>query len=63
MSEPSKEDLLRHDKILAEIDNLMAQSRKLGAETSKINKENQWYIAIVASTVTLAIVAIVKIFL
>ncbi len=45
-----------HDKIQAEI-------AKLIAETSKINRENQWYPLIVGSTATLAIVAIVKLFL
>ncbi|MFK5880107.1 MAG: hypothetical protein QM478_11520 [Flavobacteriaceae bacterium] len=56
MSQATQEDLDRHNKIQAEIGKLMA-------ETSKINKENQWYIAIVTSTVVLAIVAIVKVFL
>lgn len=45
-------------------DNLMrAEIAKLVAETSKINNENRWYLAIVASTATLAVVAVVKIFL
>jgi len=45
-----------HDKIQTEI-------AKLIAETSKINRENQWYPLIVGSTATLAIVAIAKLFL
>ena len=36
---------------------------KLMAETSKINRENTLYPLIVGATVTLAIVAVVKIFL
>ena len=52
----SDEQRLADDKMRAEIS-------KLIAETAKINKENQWYVAIVASTATLAIVAVVKLFL
>ena len=52
----SQEQSLADDKMRAEI-------AKLLAETSKINTENQWYVAIVASTATLAIVAVVKLFL
>lgn len=55
-TQATKEDLIQHEKIQAEI-------AKLIAETSKINNENKWYPAIVGATVTLAIVAIVKIFL
>ena len=44
-------------------DKARAEIAKLIAETAKINRENQWYPAIVASTATLAIVAIVKLFL
>lgn len=47
---------LEDEKIRAEIGKLMA-------ETAKINRENSFYPMIVASTATLAIVAIVKIFL
>ena len=46
----------QHDKIQAEIAKLMAQ-------TAKINRENVFYPMIVASTATLAIVAVVKLFL
>ncbi len=45
-----------HDKIQAEI-------AKLLAETAKINRENLFYPIIVTATATLAIVAIVKLFL
>lgn len=40
-----------------------AEIAKLIAETAKINTETKWYTAIVASTGTLAIVAVVKLFL
>ena len=55
-TQATKEELAQHDKIQAEI-------AKLIAETSKINNENKWYPAIVGATITLAIVAVVKIFL
>lgn len=51
-----KEIMLADDKMRAEIANLIA-------ETAKINSENRWYPAIIASTATLAIVAAVKLFL
>lgn len=49
-------ELDQHDKIQAEIAKLMA-------ETSKINSENRWYPVVVGASATLAIVAVVKIFL
>jgi len=52
----SRSDLDQHDKIQAEI-------AKLIAETSKINSENKWYPLIVGASATLAIVAVVKMFL
>jgi len=54
---------LRHEKISAEISNLISNSAKLQAETSKINTENKWYPAVIASGATLAIVAVAKLFL
>ena len=48
--------IMTHDKIQAEIS-------KLIAETSKINRENVFYPVIVTATATLALVAVVKIFL
>ena len=47
---------LSDDKVRAEI-------AKLIAETSKINRENAYYPIIVTATATLALVAVVKIFL
>ncbi len=56
-SETTKDDyLVQHDKIQAEI-------AKLIEETSKINNENKWYPLIVGASATLAIVAVVKLFL
>lgn len=50
-------------KFDAEIARIFADIEKTRSETNKINKENQWYLAIVVSTATLAIVAVVKLFL
>ena len=50
-------------KIDVEIANLMATTAKLNAETDKISRENHYYPAIVGASVTLAIVALVKVFL
>lgn len=52
----TRSELDQHDKIQAEIAKLMA-------ETSKINTENKWYLLIVGASATLAIVAVVKLFL
>lgn len=51
------------EKDLMDLEKTRAEIGKLMAETSKINKENQWYVAVVASGATLAIVAVVKLFL
>ena len=47
---------LYHDKVQAEINHLLAQ-------TAKVNKETKWYEILIIVSVTLAIVAIVKLFL
>ena len=52
----TQDDLDQHDKIPAEI-------AKLITETWKINNENKWYPLIVGASTTLAIVAVVKLFL
>ncbi|MGB0967618.1 MAG: hypothetical protein ACPGUX_05500 [Halocynthiibacter sp.] len=52
----TQEQSLSDDKMRAEI-------AKLLAETSKINSENRWYPFVVGSGVTLAMVAIAKLFL
>ena len=52
------------DEKLALIDEkIHAEIAKLIAETSKINRENTYYPLIAGATATLAIVAVVKIFL
>lgn len=43
-------------------DKMRAEIAKLIAETGKISKERDWYVAIVVSAATLAIVAIAKLF-
>ncbi len=51
-------------KAISDADRMMsAQIAKLAAETAKINAENKWYPLVVGSGMTLAIVAIVKLFL
>ncbi len=42
---------------------MRAEISKLIAETSKLNSENRWYPLVVGSGMTLAIVAVVKLFL
>lgn len=54
---------LTHDKIQAEIAKVFSEIEKMRAETTKLNRESQWYPLIVGSITTLAIVAVVKIFL
>lgn len=56
-------DTAQAKKIDAEIANLNALSTKLLAETAKINTETRWYLLVVGSGATLAIVAVVKLFL
>ena len=50
-------------KFHADLEKVHAEITKLAAETAKINSENKFYPFIVGATVTLAIVAIVKLFL
>lgn len=54
---------MTHDEASLNDDKARAEIAKLIAETSKINTENRYYVAIVASTATLAIVAAVKLFI
>ena len=63
-ADPDKDsDELFHDKVRAETAKVFLEIEKMRAETAKMQSENQWYPAIVASTVTLAIVAVTKLFL
>ena len=50
-------------KVFVEIEKMRSAIARMEAETAKMQTENQWYPAIVASTVTLAIVAVTKLFL
>ena len=50
-------------KIKAEIASLNATTTKLHAETQKLNTENRWYLLVVGSGATLAIVAFARLFL
>ena len=52
-----------HDQIMATIANLNAQTAKLVSESQKNNKELRWYEVMIIIAVTLAVVAIVKLFL
>jgi len=77
MSTANIDEDLRHEKMQAEIARIFMQIEKMrtdnqrtieeiiktGSETRKINSENRWYPFIVGSTVTLAIVAVVKLYL
>lgn len=46
-----------------EVEKIKAEVAKLIEDTRKVKKEADWYVAIVASTATLAIVAVTKLFL
>ena len=58
---------LDDEKLRAEVSKLIAETTKIGMETRKLNKEIKWYEVIIlaggASALTLAIVAVTKIFL
>jgi hypothetical protein len=63
MNENLIDENLRHEKIQAEIAKIFTEIEKMRAETTKVNSENRWYPFAVGSTITLAIVALVKLFL
>ena len=50
-------------KVFVEIEKMRSTIAGMEAATAKMQTENQWRPAIVASTVTLAIVAVTKLFL
>ena len=63
-ADPDKDsDELFCQKVRAETAKVFVEIEKMRAATAKMQSENQWYPAIVASTVTLAIVAVTKLFL
>lgn len=50
------------EKEALEVEKIRAEISKLMAETAKLNKENDYYKFVIASTGTLAIVAVAKLF-
>ena len=56
-------DELFCQKVRAETAEVFVEIEKMRSATAKMQTENQWRSAIVASTVTLAIVAVTKLFL
>ena len=54
--------MTKQEQALAD-DKMRAEIAKLIAETSKLQTENRWYLLVVGSGATLAIVAIVKLFM
>ena len=50
-------------KVDAEIANLIAEAGKMNAQTAKLNSKNRYYPIIVTAMATLALVAVVKLFL
>lgn len=58
-----QEQALEDGKIRAEIAKLMAETVKLNNEAAKLATENRWYLLVVGSGATLAIVAVAKVFL
>ena len=54
---------LEIESIRAGIEKTRTEINKMIAETTKINSENKYYPLIIGSTATLAIVAVVKLFL
>ena len=63
-ADPARDsDELFCQKARAETAKVFVEIEKMRAEAAKMQSENQWYPAIFASTVTLAIVAMTKLFL
>ncbi len=54
---------LEIDKLRTEINKMIAETAKVNKETQKVSKEPQWYEVIIIVSVTLAVVAVAKIFL
>ncbi len=59
----TEERELQNWRIDAEIAKLLSESSKLNAETAKLTTENRWYLLVIGSASTLAIVAVAKLFL
>ena len=58
-------DISKHedDREILEIQKLKVEVNKIIAETRKINTEQRWYLVPITAAVTLAIVAVAKLFL
>lgn len=50
-------------RVDAEIMKLVAETSKLNSESAKLATENRWYLLVIGSAATLAIVAVAKLFL
>lgn len=50
-------------QMIAETGKLVSETSRLNAEAGKINKKSDWYLLAVGSGATLAIIAIVKLFM
>ena len=50
-------------RVDAEIMKLVAETSKLNSESAKLANENRWYLLVIGSAATLAIVAVAKLFL
>ena len=59
----TEERELHNRRIDAEIMKLLSETSKLNAETSKLTTENRWYLLVIGSASTLAIVAVARLFL
>ncbi len=51
------------NKMMSEIHKMMSETAKVNKETQKVSKEIRWYEVIIIVSVTLAVVAVAKIFL
>ena len=54
---------MHNRRVDAEIMKLVSETSKLNAETAKLTTENRWYLLVIGSAATLAIVAVAKLFL
>lgn len=56
-------EALQIEKLRTEINKMIAETAKANEEARKTRKETQWYEVIIIVSVTLAVVAIAKLFL
>ncbi len=62
MSANMKEEL-QIEKLRTEINKMIAETAKVNEEIKKVGKESKWYEVVIIVSATLAVVAIVKLFL